>query len=528
MRKPKEFLQEHSPKESIFKRLAKLLTHRLFFGAVFILLQVALIVLMIGTFSTYFIQFYFVCIALSFLVTLRLINSQTHPDYKIGWIILIMAFPLFGGLFYLITGGSSISRRRKERMNHMEELTRQAVGNCDDILNALSERNPEAAKHSRYLFRTCYYPPAVHTGVTYLPLGEDGFRCLLEELEKAQHYIFLEYFIIKEGVMWDTILDVLERKAGEGLDVRVLYDDIGCLFTLPKHYARTLESKGIACRVFNPFHPMVSIHLNNRDHRKLCVIDGHTGFTGGWNLSDEYINQWERFGHWKDNGVMLKGDAVWNLTVMFLSAWDFESGIDEDFELYRPSRHLEDAVPTAGIVHPYCTSPLQTEAVGAMLYRNLIFQAERYVYITTPYLVIDYSMTEALTVAARSGVDVRIITPHIPDKRYVFELTRAHYAPLMEAGVRIYEYTPGFIHAKTFAIDDEYAVVGTVNLDYRSMYLHFEDGVLMYNSPAVIDIRNDFLATQAKSQEVVIEQTRHLSWLKRLYRAVLRVVAPLL
>lgn len=525
---PKEFLQEHSPKESLFKRIAKLLTHRLFFCVVFILLQIAVIVAMISVFSHWFIPFYFLCISITVCVTLYMVSSQRHPDYKMGWIILILVFPLFGGLLYLITGGSSISLRRRERMRHLEELTRSAMGTDETVVNRLAAANPEAGKQSRYMLRTCYYPPAEHTSVRYLPLGEDNFRCLMEELEKAQHYIFLEYFIIREGYLWNSVLEVLERKAKAGLDVRLLYDDIGCLFTLPKHYDRYLRERGISCQVFNPFHPMVSIHLNNRDHRKLCVIDGHTGFTGGWNLSDEYINRWERFGHWKDNGVMLRGDGVWNLTVMFLSAWDFETEIDEDFEQYRPHRHLEDAPPTDGIIHPYCTSPLQTEAVGPGVYRNLICQAKRYVYITTPYLVLDYSMTEALTTAARSGVDVRIITPHIPDKRYVFELTCAHYGPLLEAGVRIFEYTPGFIHAKTFAVDDEYAVVGTVNLDYRSMYLHFEDGVWMYAASCIGDIREDFLKTQGMSQEIFLEDTLRLSWARRLYRTVLRLAAPLL
>jgi cardiolipin synthase len=395
-------------------------------------------------------------------------------------------------------------------------------------VDRLAAADPEAGKQSRYMLRTCYHPPAEHTQVRYLPLGEDNFVCLMEELEKAEHYIFLEYFIIREGIMWDAILEVLERKAKAGVDVRLLYDDIGCLFCLPNHYDRVIRSKGIACQVFNPFSPTISIHLNNRDHRKMCIIDGHTGFTGGWNLSDEYINKWERFGHWKDNGVMLKGDAVWSLTVMFLSAWAFESGKDEDFEAYRPQQHMTSLPQTQGMVQPYCTSPLQREAVGAAVYRNLINQAKKTVYITTPYLIIDYSMTEALTVAARSGVDVRIITPHIPDKRYVFELTRAHYAPLLEAGIRIFEYTPGFIHAKTMVVDNRYAVVGTVNLDYRSMYLHFENGVWMYDVPAVQDITADFLATQEISQEVFLEQTQRLGWLKRFGRALLRLISPLL
>ena len=328
--------------------------------------------------------------------------------------------------------------------------------------------------------------------------------------------------------MWDAILEILERKAAAGLDVRVLYDDIGCLFTLPKHYARTLREKGIACKVFNPFRPVVSLRLNNRDHRKICVIDGHTAFTGGVNLSDEYINRVVRFGHWKDSGIRVKGEAAWNLTVMFLSSWGVTEEGEEEFSRYRPSTYLEEELPTDGLVQPFMDSPLDDEAVSATIYLNLITRANRYIYITTPYLIIDHAMMDALCTAAKSGVDVRLITPHIPDKRRIFELTRAHYGPLVQAGVKVYEYLPGFIHSKACVVDDQFGMVGTINLDYRSLYLHFECGVWLYQSRSVETIRDDFLATQAMSQQVQLAEIQQLSWWKRLYRNLLRVFAPLL
>lgn len=328
--------------------------------------------------------------------------------------------------------------------------------------------------------------------------------------------------------MWDPILEILERKARAGLDVRVMYDDLGCMLTLPAHYKRVLEEKGIRCCVFNPFVPVLSSRLNNRDHRKICVIDGHTGFTGGINLADEYINAYKKHGHWKDSAVLLRGDAVWSLTLMFLSLWDYMCGTREDYALYHPRRYLPEPVPGDGIVQPYTDSPLDDEAVGETVYLNLINKADRYVYITTPYLIISNEMITALTTAAKSGLDVRIITPHIADKWYVHAVTRAYYEVLIEAGVRIFEYTPGFIHAKTFTVDDEYGVVGTINLDFRSLYLHFECAAWMYRCSCIPVMREDFLRTQQVSQEVTLEECRGVNLVTRVVRSVLRVFAPLM
>ena len=526
LEKTKEKLQR--PKESVFKRIAKILTHRLSIGLVLMGLQLTFYVLSILVFQRYFVHAYVLCSVLSILVTLGIASKRSHPDYRAGWLVVIIAFPVFGTLFYLFFGGSQISDRQRRRLARLDELTSKALGRSEALVDELATRDSAAGNQSRYLIRASGYPPHLHTRTEYLPQGEIFFRRLLEELEKAERYIYLEFFILKEGVMWDSILNLLEEKARAGVDVRVLYDDIGSLFTLPKHYAKTLQERGIACAPFNPFVPVVNLRLNNRDHRKICVIDGKVGFTGGMNLSDEYINQWERFGHWKDTGILLEGSAVWNLVVMFLTMWDYTTGVEENYEDFRPSQTWLEEIPTDGIVQPYDASPLAQESVGAGVYMNLINHAQRYLYVTTPYLILDDAMVNAFCRAARSGVDVRIITPHIPDKRYVFELTRANYNPLLEAGVRIFEYTPGFIHAKTFAVDDAYGVVGTINLDYRSLYLHFEDGVWLYHNSAVLDVRNDFLKTQAMSEEVFLEETTRIDAIKQLFRAVLRLLAPLL
>ena len=516
-------------KRNLFQRIAKVLFHRAALAGFFIALQLAVLVAGIVGLSQMFWVVNVLCILVSMVMVLWVLMGNAQPDYKMAWVILIIAFPVFGGLFYLFFGANRVGRRAKRKMAHQEEIKQSFMGTASARTRAeLEHIGPEAVNQSRFLENFSGSPPHVHTVSQYFPLGEDLFRSMIEELRRAQHYIFLEYFIIQEGVMWDTILQILEEKAARGVDVRVLYDDIGSIYTLPKDYDRVLRSKGIACEVFNRFRPVVSLRLNNRDHRKICVIDGHVGYTGGINLADEYINVKERFGHWKDSAILLKGDAVWNFTVMFLSAWDQIVGIDEDFEQFRPRLYLQEAYPTDGVVQPYDDSPLDDKAVGAAVYHNLISKANDYIYFTTPYLVVDQDMTAALCMAAQSGVDVRIITPGIPDKRMVFEVTRAHYARLLEAGVRIFEYTPGFIHAKNFVVDGKYGTVGTINMDYRSLYLHFECGVWLAENSALLDVRDDFLRTQAESREITLDEAERFARPKSLLHALLRVFAPLM
>lgn len=506
------------------KKVLYILFHRSVFVALALLVQIAALAIVVVSFSSTAL-FYWGCIALSVAAALAIVGSRMEPGYKIAWLLLILPFPIFGGVFYLLIGGGYIPKRTQKRMQGMLEKSAQTLKDdfkADDLLPL----GGDAAGQASYLERRAACPAYTNTETEYFPLGDEVFPRMLDELEKAEKYIFLEYFIIQPGVFWDSILAILERKAAQGVEVRVLYDDFGCMFTLPRDYNETLNKKGIQCRVFNRLTPVMSLRLNNRDHRKLLMIDGKIGFTGGINLADEYINVRARFGHWKDSAILLEGDAVWSMTVMFLTMWDNIADWDEDFERFRPP--ASPVRPWTGYVQPYTDTPLDREAVGQSVYLNMISKAKNYIYITTPYLIVDVATNTALCNAAKSGVDVRIITPHIPDKRYVFEVTRAHYQPLLEAGVQIYEYTPGFIHAKNFVVDDRFATVGTVNLDYRSLFLHFEDGVWLCEAPCIRDIRKDFEATLKVSELYSLRRFKHLNILLQLYRSILRVFAPLM
>ena len=509
-------------------KIASLLFHRAGLVAIALAAQIAVLVVMTVWFSQYYSYFYWICILISACVVLWIVLNRSDPAYKIAWIVPIMAFPVFGGLLYLLIGGNRVNRRTVRRMQHMERKMTKTLA-PDFGSEKLKEFGPDAMGQAHYLERVAKCPVYGNTETAYFGEGEDFFARMLEELKKAKKYIFLEYFIIQEGLMWNSILEILKQKVAQGLDVRVIYDDIGSIYKLPDDYHERLEEAGIRCEVFNPFVPIASIRLNNRDHRKLCIIDGETAFTGGINLADEYINHVERFGHWKDSGILVRGAAAWSMTVMFLTTWEHLAEVDEDFDLYRPKPQLKEC---QGFVQPYLDTPLDHEAVGQSVYLNMITRAKRYVYITTPYLVIDSAMNTVLCNAAKSGVDVRIITPHIPDKKSVFEVTRAHYPPLLEAGVRIFEYTPGFIHAKNMVSDDLFAAVGTVNLDYRSFFLHFEDGVWLCGTPSVSDIKKDFLETQEVSEEMTLEMTkeehRSMGLLKQLWRSILRSLAPMM
>ena len=508
------------------KKILRFITQRVVITALLIVLQALLLFGFIWKLDNYFVYFYAGSVLLSLLITLGIINSKSNPAYKIAWLIPILLFPVFGGLIYLLFGSDRTGRYLRKKLQGIGTEMDNVIGEAHRRSGA-EQLPPDAANQSRYISHYAYCPPYQNTTTEYLPLGEVKFERMVEELKKAKHYIFLEYFIIQEGKMWNTILDILRQKAAEGVDVRVIYDDMGCIMILPTGYDRTLEQMGIKCRIFNPFVPILSSRFNTRDHRKICVIDGNVGFTGGINLADEYINAYEKHGHWKDTSILLKGEAVFNLTVMFLSMWDYLDGTTgkTDYSRYYPTVWDENA---KGYVQPFADNPLDDEAVGETVYLNLINKAKRYVYITTPYLILSTEMLTALTSAAKCGVDVRIITPHVPDKWYVHAVSRSHYQTLIEAGVKIYEYTPGFIHAKTFVVDDDYAVVGTINLDYRSLYLHFECAVWMYQTPSVAQVRDDFFKTQQISQEITLEECRSLSFPRRLGRSVLRVFAPLM
>lgn len=508
----------------MLRKVLRFLTQRVVITVLFMLIQAGLLIDIIWKLNNYFVYFYAIGVLLSLLMFLAVINGKSNPAYKIAWLVPILVVPVFGGLFYLMFGSNRTGRYIREKMSQIGEEMTEPIKQAN-LQSGIEKMPPDVVNQSRYISQWAYSPPYRNTTTEYLPMGEIKFERMVEELRKAKHYIFLEYFIIQEGKMWNTILDILKEKADEGVDVRVIYDDMGCIMTLPTGYDKKLREMGIKCSIFNPFVPILSSKFNTRDHRKICVIDGNVGFTGGVNLADEYINAYEKHGHWKDTAIILKGEAVFSLTAMFLSMWDYLNGMEEDYGKYYPTEWDTDA---QGFVQPFTDNPLDDEAVGETVYLNLINKAKRYVYITTPYLILDSEMTTALSVAAKNGVDVRIITPHVPDKWYVHAVSRAYYEMLVEAGVKIFEYTPGFVHAKTFVVDDEYAVVGTINLDYRSLYLHFECAVWMYQTTAVAEVRDDFFKTQNVSQEITLEQCQNISWFRRLVRSLLRVLAPLM
>lgn len=512
------------------KRFLKLLFSRIVIVSLLILLQLALIFVVAVRFTEYFVFYYLASLVVAFGLTLQIVNRKDIAEYKIAWLVTVLLIPPFGSALYLIFSGNRLTEHTKEKMSDITGAMKNTLEKNTDVLTAIDTENADAGYQSRYIADVAFCPPYSNTEVRYFPLGEDMFPVFLAELEKAEKYIFLEYFIIAEGKMWNAILEVLTRKAAEGVDVRVIYDDMGCIMRLSSKYPKKLAARGIRCHVFNRFIPVLSARLNNRNHRKIGVIDGKVAFTGGINLADEYINAEVRFGHWKDNAVMLKGDAAWSMTVMFLTMWDYldhAGTVAETYDHYRPKKTAPSEGGAKGFVQPYTDNPLDNEPVGKTIYLNMINQAKKYVYITTPYLIIDDLLETAICNAAKCGVDVRIITPHIGDKFFVHETTKSYYRHLIESGVKVYEYTPGFIHAKTFICDDLYATVGTVNLDFRSLYLHFECGVWMYGVGEIAKIKEDYFRTEEKSKRITEEDCRFGFW-RGLLREVMALIAPMM
>lgn len=511
------------------KNILKFLCGRIFITGILLLVQLGWFVFFLMKLTRYsvFLSGFFG--VLSILIVLYLIGSDDNPAYKIGWIILIMALPLLGGLLYLLFGNKRPSRPLHRQLAPAQKALSSTLAQNPAVLDAIGKTDTRAEGLSRYLQATGGWPVHTDSDVKYYPVGEAMYADMLKSLEGARHFIFLEYFIIQKGKMWDAMLEILTRKAAEGVDVRLIFDDMGSLFLLPQSFPKDMERRGIRCIPFNPFVPVLSLMMNNRDHRKILVVDGHTAFNGGINLSDEYINQTHPHGHWKDTGVRVQGPAVWNFTAMFLGMWHAFRREDagEDVTRFSPSAHHPEPFTGTGFVQPFSDSPLDGEALAETVYIDILSQAKRYVYIFTPYLIIDDLMKEALCAAAKRGVDVRLVTPGVPDKKIVYRLTRSHYMPLLKAGVRIYEYTPGFIHAKSYVADDEMAVIGTINMDYRSLYLHFECGTYLYRCPAVLDLKADALDTLAKSQEVRLSRIHHTA-AGALLDAVLRLLAPLM
>lgn len=490
------------------------------------ILQIGIISFFLLKYSESFFDFYLASLTLSIIIVFIIINNKSNPSYKIAWIVPVMIFPIFGGLFYLLYGGNKLSTREKLKMVIQNIEMTNALKQDDEIIKKIGDKSIYAKNQSEYILNYAKCPVYNNTETTYFKIGEEKFEALLRELKKAEKFIFLEYFIIQEGKMFNSILEILEEKAKQGVDVRLIYDDVGCIVTLPHNYKNTLEAKGIKCRVFNPIKPFFTRRLNNRDHRKIVVIDGDVGFTGGINLADEYINEYEKHGYWKDAGIMLKGDAVWNLTVMFLSMWDYIDNKEEDYIKFKPSKNKY--YNSKGYVQPFDDSPLINEPIGETVYLNLINKAKDYIYINTPYLIIDNEMATALKIAAKSGVDIKIVTPYIPDKKFVHAVTKSYYESFIKDGIEIYEFTPGFMHAKTFVVDDEYGVVGSINLDFRSLYLHYECGVWLYKTDSIKSMKDDYLETLKRCHKVTMEECKNTSSIRKVLRLIIRMFAPLL
>ena len=459
-------------------------------------------------------------------IVVYLLNSRVNPTAKITWLIILLILPVFGVLLFVYTQSDLGHRVLKEWANKMISDTRSCIRQDEAVAKRLAEENGGVAALAHYMGRSGSHPVYDKTAVTYFPLGEDKFEEMLGQLEAAEHFIFMEYFIVSEGVMWGRVLEILARKAAAGVDVRVMYDGTCEFALLPHDYPKRLRRLGIKCKIFAPASPFVSTHYNYRDHRKILVIDGHTAFNGGVNLSDEYINQKMKFGHWKDTAVMVKGEAVKSFTLMFLQMWGMDGGKAEfDTFLAYPALPVQEA---KGYVIPYGDRPLDEDQLGERVYMDILNRALKYVHIMTPYLILDGEMETALKFAAERGVEIVVLLPGIPDKRIPYALAKTHYASLLESGVKIFEYTPGFVHAKVFVSDDQEAVVGTINLDYRSLYHHFECATYMYGTDCVPKIEKDFQDTLLKCRQVTKETLRHEKWTMRLLGSLMKVAAPLL
>ena len=511
------------------KKLLSILTSRLVIIGLLILIQLAWFLILFLRLTQYATWINAGFVALSLLIELYIINKSGNPSYKILWLLFIGTFPVLGGLMYLLFGDKRPSRKMRRQLHH----GRRVIGLRPEVGCSAAALPQRMAETSFYL-ESCGFPIYQNSKVDYYALADEAYPHLLEDLKRAKHYIFMEYFIVADGVMWDSIKAVLKEKAAAGVEVRFVYDDLGSVGCLPKQFRKELSDAGIHVMAFNPFRPALSAVMNNRNHRKITVIDGRVAYTGGMNLADEYINARVRFGYWKDAAIRLTGECVWSFTSMFLELWDYILKTESDYTFYRATsmekHRLQEKIHAdeKGFVQPYTDSPLDHEDVGENVYLNMISRAKKYLYIFTPYLIIGSEMRTALVNAAKSGVDVRLVVPGIPDKKLVYFLTQSNFPYLIKNGVKIYTYTPGFIHAKCFVSDDVQATVGTVNMDYRSLCLHFECGVWMYRTRAVLQVKEDALKTFAESHEVTLEEFQKKSFLVRTFMGALKLFAPLL
>jgi cardiolipin synthase len=460
----------------------------------------------------------------SILLIIGIVNSDSDPLIKISWIIPILAFPVFGSLFYLFISSQPQSALLKRKFKKLNENSGYSLEQKHELTKELNVVAPQVYNLANYVYNTEGYPVYKNTFIKYFELGELKFKKMIDEINKAEKFIFLEYFIIEEGEMWDTLLELLEKKANEGVDVRVMYDGTCSVLHLPFNYRKKFESSKIKLKIFNPIQPVFTTVQNHRDHRKILVIDGATAFTGGVNIADEYINEKKVFGHWKDSAVMIKGEAVQTYTMLFLEMWNLKEKNVDKLEDFISSREYN----ARGYVIPYGDNPFSENHLGINIYMDIINNAKEYVHITSPYLVPNTELISSLVFAAKRGIDVSIILPGIQDKKYCRALAYTYYPQLIKAGVKIYHYTPGFIHSKSIVCDDKYAVVGTQNFDFRSLFLHFECGVFFCQTSAVTDVENDFKDTITKSSLFTNDDVKKINLITKSNGRLLRLIAPLL
>lgn len=508
------------------KKIFNLIYGRTLMVIILLVIQVAILVGGFIWLSDDLAYIYSVFNFITTVLVIYILNKKGNPTFKLAWMIPILVFPVFGALFYLFVKFQFESRLINYKLLRIIDETQEYLSQEDTIIKDLEKEDMQVANLAKYMKNTGGYPIYRNTDIKYFPSGEAKFEEMKIQLEKAKHFIFMEYFIVEEGYMWNSILEILERKVKEGIEVRFMYDGMCSLALLPYNYPEVLRDKGIKCKMFSPVKPVLSTAQNNRDHRKILVIDGKVAFNGGINLGDEYINRIEKYGYWKDVALMLSGDAVKSFTLMFLQMWNINEKNHDDFEKYISIK--KERQNTEGYVMPYGDSPLDNENVGESVYLDILATAKKYVHIMTPYLIIDNEMMTALTYAAKRGVDVKIILPHIPDKKSAFMLAKTYYPELIKAGVKIYEYTPGFVHAKVFSCDDEKAVVGTINLDFRSLYLHFECATYLYKVPAIKSIEDDYKSTLEKCQQITMEDYNKLNLFYKIGGGLLKLVAPLM
>ncbi len=466
-------------------------------------------------------------LVLSVIVVIFIINGDGNASFKITWMLLIIITPIVGTAFYGYMKMELGTAFLRKRLQDVSIDTKTYMLQDKEVLEEIRLSKPANANLASYMTNQIAFPTYRNTTVKYFASGEEKFEELKKQLEQAEEYIFMEYFIVEKGLMWKEILDILKEKVWQGVEVRFMYDGMCSLYLLPTHYDKELRRAGIKCKQFNPVRPVLTSYQNNRDHRKICVIDGKVAFTGGINLADEYINVKERFGHWKDTAIMVEGEAVQSFTMMFLEMWNITEKREESYERYLTSKESE-IKRELGFVIPYADSPFDEQNVGEHVYLHILNHAKKYVHIMTPYLIIDDDMLSTLQYVAQCGIEVIIIMPHIPDKWYAFAVARTYYECLMKAGVQIYEYTPGFVHAKVFVSDNDTATVGTINLDYRSLYHHFECSTFIYNNPVVWDIEKDFQETLKKSQRITMHDVKNRNWMEKICGRVLRLIAPLM